>query len=250
MILLNNDISKHCIFLDETESTNNVAKLLISKNTVVNGTCIIAENQTAGKGQINATWESEAYKNITLSYIFDLQFLKIDKIFLWNKCIANAIHRCVSHFLPNEKNEIKWPNDIIVNNKKISGVLIENTLTAAYFSWSVVGIGINVNQMFFSTAPNAISFKNIIKKDFEKEVVIAYLHTCIENAYNLMIEEKWTEIEDYYTLHLYKKGEKSSFLIQGEVKQGQIKFVDEYGRLVVEIDGRINTFGVKEILFI
>lgn len=250
MKLLNNDIGNHCILLDETESTNIVAKLLISKNNIVNGTCIIAEKQTAGKGQLNAVWESEAYQNITLSYVFDLQFLKTDKIFLWNKCIANAIHHCVSYFLSSEKNEIKWPNDILVNEKKISGILIENSLTSSCFSWSIIGIGINVNQIFFSAAPNAISIKNILKKNIEKNEVIAFLHTCIEKAYNLIIEEKWTEIEDYYTLHLYKKGEKSSFLIQGEVKQGLIKFVDENGRLVVEIDGQINTFGVKEIVFL
>jgi len=242
-------MSGKIIWKDETASTNNDAKLLIQQRAIENGDAIVAEKQMEGKGQMNAVWESEAHKNITISFVYDLRFLKPEHIFFWNKSIANAVHQTVVQFVKNETINIKWPNDILINEQKVSGILVENILSSSSFSWSIVGIGININQQVFLQAPNAVSFIQILGKETDKSTVISYLQQCMDNAYALAKQAHWNEIENYYNNYLYKKNEWTFFKANHEIFSGEILFVDENGKLVIQTENGIRKFGLKEISF-
>ena len=132
---------------------------LIKNTEVAEGTVVLAKEQTSGRGQVNNTWESSYGDNLLMSIVLYPEFLHAGNQFLLSKFVSLAIVDFLSYYLENVT--IKWPNDIYVGNKKIAGVLIENSLRGAFISSSVVGIGLNVNQTEFSSSiPNPTSLKN------------------------------------------------------------------------------------------
>lgn len=126
-------IGKNLLFLHEVESTNTYAMNLLRNVNAIEGTVVYTDNQTHGKGQRGANWGSEIAQNITASIIIKPHFLNIDNAFYLSKISALAVYDVLTELLPNSHNgiKIKWPNDILVNQQKISGILIENNFTNA-----------------------------------------------------------------------------------------------------------------------
>lgn len=147
-------LGKELIHLDRVDSTNTYLKELLNSDKRPNeGLLVFAEDQFAGKGQLGATWKSELGENIAVSILFSPTFLEPKQIFYFNKAIALAVRDCVEYFMGKQpeqkiKVSIKWPNDILVGDRKVAGVLIENIFRANTIENSIVGIGINVNQEF------------------------------------------------------------------------------------------------------
>ncbi len=150
-------IGKNVISLETIDSTNDYAKQLLSTQKPTDGTLIIAKAQTKGRGQLGNIWQTESGKNLTVSYILYPNFLSPDKQFYLNMAVALGIREfcesiCAEHV------QIKWPNDILINGKKVCGVLIENALQGSKIQHSVIGIGININQSKFDAElPHATS---------------------------------------------------------------------------------------------
>ena len=152
-------VGKVLVELPRLTSTNLYAQELLSKSKPSEGTVISTSDQYAGRGQIGSGWESEAHKNITLTFIFYPAFLPIRQQFQLTQAISLGVKDCIEHFVPKNV-KIKWPNDIYINDKKTCGILIQNTLSGAQISSSIIGIGININQTHFQTnPPNPTSFK-------------------------------------------------------------------------------------------
>ncbi len=145
--------------LNETDSTNSYMKLHASD--FCHGQALMALSQTAGRGQRGNHWEAEPGKNLSVSIILRHTELPAQHHFYISEIVSLAVAQIVEEII-GEAATVKWPNDIYVGNSKISGILIENTLTGAYIDTSIAGIGLNVNQITFrSSAPNPISIAQI-----------------------------------------------------------------------------------------
>ncbi|HAY71465.1 MAG TPA: biotin--[acetyl-CoA-carboxylase] ligase, partial [Saprospirales bacterium] len=142
-------IGSHRIYLESINSTSTFAQELLSKSNPNEGTVISAGYQTSGKGQGSNKWQSEADKNILLSFILYPKFLKASKQFYLSIFVANAIVNWLDKIIPEQPVRIKWPNDIYVGHQKLGGILIQNTLKADAIEHAVIGIGLNVMQQQF-----------------------------------------------------------------------------------------------------
>src|ERR1700741_5411456 len=165
-------IGQNLVQLDAVASTNTYAMQLLKDVKVIEGTVITAENQTEGKGQRGNTWKAEPSMNLTFSVVLFPDFLSSSDHFYLSKITALALYDSLSElFDPSQHDiKIKWPNDILVNEEKIAGILIENVFRLGKLQQSVVGVGLNVNQEDFSALKNrATSVKNCVKQDQDKK---------------------------------------------------------------------------------
>ena len=194
------------IKLNQTTSTNEVLKAMAKKFPLQNATVVLADYQTAGKGQRNNTWYSERGKNLTFSTIFFFENLKADKIPYLNYATTWAIYEVLEAFALKEL-FIKWPNDILVAGRKIAGVLIENTLEKNTVLQSVIGIGLNVNQQKFPEKLSATSLKNEFKNkqaDFDRDFLLKKIMKTLCEKMNVIEKKQYKKIKKKYLERLYK----------------------------------------------
>ena len=237
--------------LPSVNSTNEYALSLLSKNKPAEGTVISTSNQFAGRGQIGSGWESEPGKNIALSVILYPTFLPIAQQFLLNQSISLAVFDLVKEYFP-QKTKIKWPNDIYIYKKKVAGILIQNSISGTQIRSSVVGIGINVNQVLFTSgAPNPTSFKLESGKELDIDKIISKLCHCIENRYLKLKSRNLVPLQADYLKHLYRYQKECTFQRpNGQIFTGIITGIADSGQLQVETTGKTETFGLKEIKFL
>ena len=244
-------IGENIIELDSTDSTNNYLSKLIIETDIPNGTVILAHNQTKGRGQRGNTWVTEKDKNISCSYYIKSNKLAISDIFLISMATANAIHKFIGKYIADCK--IKWPNDILINNKKICGVLIENNIAGKYISQSIVGIGINVNQVEFPPNINATSFLLELTNDFDKKELLNELSVLLKEEINLLNNGFISPIKNYYLSNLigYKSIREYRDLTRNNtVINGEILTVKNNGLLVLKTNNTQTNYNLKEIEFI
>ncbi|HLF52723.1 biotin--[acetyl-CoA-carboxylase] ligase [Flavobacterium sp.] len=236
------------IKLDAIDSTNDFLKSLAGSQIVENFTVVTAEKQTKGKGQMGAKWVSETGKNLIMSVLIRDLLLDVNQIYNLNVAVSLSVISSLENFaIP--KLSIKWPNDIMSDNKKIGGILIENSIKTNGEIISIVGIGLNINQINFDELPKASSLSVIMGKDFDKEDVLFKIIKNLKiNAAKLLnnqSEKLWSD----YNFNLFKKGIPMPFENQnGDKFMGIIQDVNDFGRLQIALeDDSIVTFGVKEI---
>ncbi|NCO54329.1 MAG: biotin--[acetyl-CoA-carboxylase] ligase [Bacteroidetes bacterium CG02_land_8_20_14_3_00_31_25] len=238
------------IKIKEANSSNSVALEMLDKQNVDEGTIIVVENQTSGRGQNENKWYSEPSKNLTFSIIFKPTFLKPENQFYLSKVISLGVVDYVGLFCSNIA--IKWPNDICIENKKVAGILIENTWLGQKINASVVGIGINLNQEKFpSDLPNAISLKIMTQIPFNLDESLKLLTNLIFTRYTLLKLNDFKLIDKDYDALLYRKTKESSFTKNGEMFKATILGVETNGHLRLKhSDGRIANYGMHEIRMI
>ena len=189
--------------LEETDSTNNYLKQLLSKQEIEECSVVIAEKQTSGRGQRGNSWESEPGKNLTFSIVLYPHHIPASRQFALSQIISLGIIDILQKFGPGFS--IKWPNDIYWNEKKLVGILIENELTGHTFNTAIVGIGINVNQeLFLSTAPNPISLKQITGKDIDRYTLLSDILNAIMKRYYHYEENNDKTLNDSYMKFLFR----------------------------------------------
>ena len=240
------------IKINATNSTNSFLKELAQNSSLDEITVAVTNNQTSGRGQMNNSWISEPYKNLTFSLFTTLKKVKVEHQAYLNFAVSLAIYDGLLEYdVPNLY--IKWPNDIMSGKKKICGILIENTFSHSRIKNTIIGIGLNVNQeKFHKNLTNASSLKIILKKSIELE---ALMNTII-NHINLKIScvelKNFNQIYNRYHQALYKKGIPTTFLNQ-KTKQlfmGIINGVSSSGNLQIQLeDNSIQEFGLKEVSF-
>ncbi len=244
-------IGSHIIHLESVDSTNKYALELLKENRVFEGTVIMAQNQFAGKGQRNNVWQSEPGKNITLSIVLFPKNLKAENQFYLTQFVSLALNELIETSLNNTENcRIKWPNDIYYGDKKLAGVLIENTLRNNFIYSTVIGIGLNVNQVNFdSSLLNATSLTNISGKAIDIEALCKNLFSLLEKYY-LMIN-KGISLKEMYLNKLYQLNTIANYTYKGEAIEAIIKDVAEDGKLILQ-ETKENTLiktDLKEIVF-
>ena len=235
--------------VSETLSTNELLKSLADREPLPEGYTVVAVAQTAGRGQIGASWESQPGQNLTFSVLLRPDFLKADKMFMISKVVSLAI----ADYLESTGGifKIKWPNDIYHFDSKICGTLIENQLMGDNIVYSIVGIGLNVNQeAFISDAPNPVSMFNIFDKKFDLTEELPKLLQQIGLWYQMLADGWEDKINETYLERLYRRGEQHEFVTSGgERFVGRIETVEPNGRLIVDTDNGQRQFWFKEVAF-
>jgi len=243
-------IGNNHIRLNRVNSTNKYAADMIAKSKPIEGTVISASFQYEGRGQIGRFWDSEAEKNITCSTILRPGFLEASDQFQLNIAVSLAVHDFISHFLSTREVKIKWPNDIYVGNKKIAGILLQNSLMGKTVSSTIVGIGININQTNFSNdVPNPTSFASELEKEYDLEIMFAWLFRFLTKRYLQLKHGQIASLKTEYLDSLFRKGTWANFKNESdEVWRGKIVGVDESGRLQIkDIDGALKVFNFREV---
>jgi BirA family biotin operon repressor/biotin-[acetyl-CoA-carboxylase] ligase len=235
--------------LDSVDSTNNYAAALLAKGTAKDGTVILSAYQTRGKGQGTNTWISGAGENLLFSIILKPQSLPVDKQFFLSMGISWGIAGFLETLV--KPVQIKWPNDILINNRKVAGILIENSVSGMNLKTSVIGIGLNVNQNVFPEGiTQATSLKLESGRDFDLNHTLAeltdWLNTCLLNVY----EEQYGTIKVNYLNRLWLLNKWANYSdVSGEF-EGRITDVTDLGELMVQQrSGEFKNYGFKEIAF-
>jgi len=239
-------IGQNTIHLQDVDSTNNFAANMIKQTKVLNGTVILAENQFQGRGQSGNTWKSEAGKNLILSLILQSN-LELSKQFLLSKISCLAIIDTLKKYKIDA--EIKWPNDILVEKRKIAGILIENTIKGKNISDSIIGIGLNLNEVF-RKRNNAVSTLELTGKEIDKTDFYNNLMGQIEKWYLKMEQGKYDEIDSSYTQNLYSINEIHPFTGSKNSFNAKIVGVNSLGQLKLEFDnGELKTYNNQEVKY-
>ncbi len=221
------------IRLDSVDSTNNYTATLTNGN-VPEGTVVITREQTAGRGQRANSWVSESGKNLTVTYVLRPKFLRISDQFILNKAIALAVNKAIQHFVPHKDVQIKWPNDIFLQNKKVAGILVETSLQGGHIVSCLAGIGINVNQQHFqANSGNPISLIEVLGKELNLDDLLDVLSEYLEVFYLQLKSGKFGSIDASYNNLLWKKDEMHTFYQEGIPFNAKVKCVDEQGCLHV-----------------
>jgi BirA family transcriptional regulator, biotin operon repressor / biotin---[acetyl-CoA-carboxylase] ligase len=242
-----NYIGQPLVILPTVNSTNNYAMAQAKAGYATHGQAWMAIEQTAGKGQRQKTWQAESGANLTLSLALK-PTINLQDQFILSAAIALAVYDFFNAYVGNDT-RIKWPNDIYWRDRKAAGILIENIVNykngEAYWPWSIVGIGININQSSFDgTAMNAVSLLQITGKRWELTVLVQELFTYIQNRYQQMNDPAL--LLSQYNACLYKKGEMVRFKKNNRVFNAYIKKVTQTGFLLVDTDTK-ESFSLREV---
>ena len=239
------------IQLSVTDSTNFFAHQLINNQSAVDGTIVIADYQTGGKGQSGNSWISDHGKNLLCSYILFPKALLTHEQFMLTQMVSLAVTDFLKEFITDKNTiKIKWPNDIFVNQQKIAGILIENNIRGNKITSSVLGIGLNINQESFGEL-SATSIKCLIGKNENILKCADLLSEKLEARYFQLFTKKHKVLYTEYLMQLYRWKESANYIIDGVSKKAKIVDVDPIGRLGVmfEQENTICYFSLKEIVF-
>ena len=240
------------IKLDAINSTNSFLKELAQDAALENFTVVVTNNQTNGRGQQVSKWISEPFKNLTFSIFITFSDLQIQKKKYLNFAISLAIYESLLD-LNVPRTTIKWPNDILSVNKKICGILIENSIKGSKIQSSIIGIGLNTNQQVFSDLlKNVTSLKNLTGKNYDLDVLLKKIVEKIKEKVKLLDDNSFADLEKDYLNVLYKKNIPTIFKNSEDVLfMGIITGVSKDGKLQIQLeDETVREFGIKEITFI
>lgn len=239
----------HFIKLDAITSTNDYLKERLGLCDCPDITFVTAEHQTAGRGQRGNTWHSESYKNLTFSILIKNIPTNWITTFTLSMAVSLMVFDTLKHFLLPDLT-VKWPNDILSGNKKISGILIENIFSNNQTCHAIIGVGINVNQTVFKDLPHASSMKNISGKLFDKDEVLTVFTKYFNQYKKWMYDAQDDKIKLKYEENLFRIHKPSTFEdYRRNNFTGIIRGVDNSGKLQIEIeDKRIKSYHHKEVL--
>ena len=242
-------IGNNIIRLNDVDSTNSFALSLLRNTEMEEGAVITAHAQTLGRGQRGNTWFSEPGKNITCSILLKPNFLNINLQFDLTRAIALGLSDLLNDLLPSSAINIKWPNDIIADGKKIAGILIENVINGTRVSTSVVGIGLNVNQQHFGIdAAHAVSISQLAGKEFVVEEVQQQLFSHVEARYLQLRAGKLDKLRSEYHARLFKLDIIANYTDYKNTFEAKLESVSNEGILFLrDLDGKERRFGFHEV---
>jgi BirA family transcriptional regulator, biotin operon repressor / biotin---[acetyl-CoA-carboxylase] ligase len=225
--------SNNILQLSSIDSTNTYAQSIVNKAITPHNTIIQALHQTAGRGQRNNTWVTEPNTNLLMSIIIGHQQSELDSQFVLNMAVCLGIVDAINNVIAPKQCAIKWSNDIYIDDKKVAGVLIENSIRGNTWANSIVGIGININQTHFDeNLPNATS----IFLQTNRTIVIDTFRDQLIKSINLQLQSAQQNsikiIKDYNAI-LYKKNSWQLFESHQKTEKLLIESVNEFGQLVV-----------------
>jgi BirA family biotin operon repressor/biotin-[acetyl-CoA-carboxylase] ligase len=217
--------------IDAIDSTNLALKRKYHKGLAKHGDVLWALDQVKGKGQRDSQWVSEPHKNLTFSIFLSQEKLLLPTIFVLNCWVALAVKNTLTSFgIPSVS--IKWPNDILSENKKICGLLIKNLYRGENHLASIVGIGLNVNQINFFDLSKASSMQLSSGRSFDLEEVLQEILNQLSHF--LVTKMSSTASFEAFNNALFGLGEERTFLEDGKPFQATVKEVNSQGELVLK----------------
>lgn len=241
-------IGQKLILLHETDSTNNYAAKLLSEGKMAHGTVILADKQTAGRGQRGNSWSSVAGNQLAYTVYTETAFLSAERYWFLNLAVALAVQQTILSVIPEQQVCIKWPNDILVNNRKMSGILIETQWRSAQIQGAIIGIGINIHPE--PGLPASCALRDFSEKDIRPMQLAHLVSQQLEWQFQRLRNGEWNAmLADYHCQLWMKDAELHAELANQQRILGFIRGIDATGNLLFESEGKIQSFGLKEIAF-
>lgn len=231
-------IGHKIIFLERIDSTNNYTAKVFKSGGIDSGAVIVTDIQTNGRGQRGKEWQSDAFSNLIASIAADLNLWKINNMISLNHITSLALQSFLQKHTKNVK--IKWPNDIMINDKKVAGILIESHITSTQIK-SVIGFGVNINQQNFD-APRATSLSLETGSFFDPRELIYEVIDAFNHFINLYHSRGEKHIQDQFNQQLWKLKSDHLFNFDKKVSIGQIMTTTESGELIVQFENEIKVF--------
>jgi BirA family biotin operon repressor/biotin-[acetyl-CoA-carboxylase] ligase len=227
------------------DSTNKEAQRLLATGPVENGLTLLAKNQTAGRGQYGRHWISATDHHLAMSIIYKPTHFDVSQLPTIGMKVSLAIVRSLKNIAPALNPLIKWPNDIYLKGKKLCGILIENAISGSSVQHSIIGIGMNINEVQFPLEiPNAISLFQATgdSHDMEKTALV------IRQTIMAILEGNDPNWKSEYDRSLYGADEKHHFQSDHEQLEALVQGVSLEGHLILELqDGTIRPFATHEL---
>lgn len=242
------DRPPHLVYLKETVSTQTLASQMLARGELSHATFVVAGYQTQGRGYASNTWYSSPKTNLLGTLFIEYTSLPAQEQFTVTTLVSVAIARFLEKELQRQV-FIKWPNDIFVNDRKICGLLIENQIMGNQLRSSLIGIGLNVNEVRFpNDLPRAVSMFQLDGKNREIKAVAYALASSILGFVETPDFSETSRRE--YLSRLYRKDKPALYKTGDETFEGIIRGVDVFGRLVIENKGGMQTFRFKEVEYL
>jgi len=240
-------LGRKIIHLPSIDSTNNYLAKLIKNGEVTHGTVVMADEQTQGRGQRGTIWHSPQGLNLMISIYVEYPNLSIDdQMSIHHWASISTLHLLQRY---NLNSEIKWPNDILINEKKIAGILIENAIYGKNVKSSIVGIGLNVNQANFNNL-QACSLYTETKKNYNinelAQILIHELNKTLEHIVN----KQFDFLMNIYHKNLWRMNKNVCFIRNEKQEEGVICGVDKNGSIQIITHRGKEYFDLKEIKFL
>ena len=238
------------IHLNETDSTNKALALIYENEGLPSGSIVRADFQTAGRGQRGNSWESEAGKNLTFSIFFRPADVPANMPFFISEMVSLSVKYMLDKYISDIS--IKWPNDIYHKDKKIAGVLIENTIIQGKISHSIIGIGINVNQTEFSSnAPNPISMAQITGFSLNLMTIMEEFCRIFTVQSERISNKNFDLIHKDYLNSIYRKEGLYKYRDTDSVFEASIHDIEPSGHLVLKrTNGTSSRYAFKEVSYV
>lgn len=234
--------------IGETDSTNRWLRENGSNDDAV----VVADYQSAGRGCGKNTWESERGKNLLFSMLWHPIGFPASRQFQISQAVSLALCEVLALYI--KEVEIKWPNDIYHQNRKLAGMLIENRLNGAFLKDSIIGIGLNVNQQHFvSDAPNPVSLCQILGQEVDREELLNNILTGIWKELHQLSTCDPARLKARYTARLYRRTGSHWFrdTATGRLFTGSITDIEDDGHLMLcDDNGQALHYAFKEVEFI
>lgn len=239
-------IGRKIIHLSSVDSTNNYVANLLKQGKIESGAVILADDQFAGRGQRANSWVTKAGENLTFSIFINNVNLSVEDQFR----LTQFTSLCLIKLLEKHdiRAEVKWPNDIFVEGKKVSGVLIENQIGGSTIKSAIIGIGLNVNQTdfkeFSATSLRIIKDHTIVIMNLLMEFIEIF-----NSMYLAFMNSPFEQLNSFYHEHLYLRNIKAQFEDSNGLFKGVIEGVNENGLLKIKKDEGVQLYSLKEIAF-
>ncbi len=233
--------------LDATGSTNKHLKELLGKQELTDYSVISAIKQSCGKGQRGAYWEAEPGKNLTFSMLKMNIGLPVLDSFWINVYVSMALYKVLRALkVPGLK--IKWPNDIMAGDKKLGGILIENSVMGSTINNAIIGVGLNINQTIYQKAPNAVSLKMLFGQSYDLDALMQTFAKALQEQLQIL-PNRDTVVWRNFETHLYQKGVLHKFYgTEGNTFTARIIGVCENGSLLLQHqDGNEYAYNLQEV---
>ncbi|WP_421875684.1 biotin--[acetyl-CoA-carboxylase] ligase [Marinoscillum sp.] len=241
-------LGKKIEFLPECHSTNEELLTRVRNGDDQEGFILYTDHQTKGKGQRGNVWLSESGQNLLFSVLLRPKKLQVKQSHFLNLIAGLAVcHVLEQHF--DLHAELKWPNDVYVNDLKIAGILVETILEGSSVDDAIIGIGLNVNQSHFAL-PTATSIKQLVGKPTDREELLETIISTLEAQYLFLKSEAFDKILSAYYGRMRWRGEIHQFRDSEGVFDGEIIGIDDTGRLLVKTSHALKRFDVKQIEFL
>ncbi len=243
------------ISLDSIDSTNKYAADLIAHDKAPHGTVILAHEQTAGRGQRGRTWTSAKGLDIAASVVVRPDWLYADGQFILAQAAALAVHDVVAEAMHtvvdgrNERVRIKWPNDVLIDRRKVAGILIQNEISGNKVATSIIGIGINMNSSELEAELNATSLR--METGMEQDLGALLIHLCQRLEHWMALAQAHPpELGVRYAALLWSRNRFADMELDGAPFSARPMDVDRSGRLLVEdASGQVQAFGLDRLRF-